>query len=696
MREAEKNNETGRASGSFDLPSVLLVDDRPANLLALEAILDGMPIRTVRANSGQEALRALLRHDYALVLLDVQMPEMDGFETASAIKAHPRTSDLPIIFVTAISRDAANVFKGYQRGAVDYILKPFDPEILKAKVSIFVDLYMKGETIKKQAKRIHDQEMEALERRTEERYRRLADLMPLIMWATRAEGSVYYTNRAWGEYSGLSIDETETITNPLVLHPDDLPGVSASWQAALETKTPFEMQYRVRRSVDGRYRWHLARGVPERDDLGGVEGWVVTATDIDDQKLIEQEREHILERERVARQTAEGANRMKDEFLANVSHELRTPLNAILGWARMLRSGNLDPTRVTRALETIERNANIQTDLIEDLLDVSRIISGQLRLQRTRIELVSVVQAAVETVRPSADTKGVELELVGSASVEEISGDSGRLQQVIWNLVANAVKFTPKGGRVEVHVVRRDSNVEVTVTDTGAGIAPEFLAYVFDRFRQADSASTRAHQGLGLGLAIARHIVELHGGQIVAASPGLSKGATFKVSLPIRLLHVHDGEPEWFGEALGKDPVATFPRLDGLRLVFVDDQADAREVFTSLFEQCGATVTACRTGNEAVTALESGPVHVLVSDIGLPGEDGYALIKRVRSRATDADANANAKRNASVPAIAVSGLARGDNPQRALGAGFQVYLSKPVHPAELVNLVKSLAQAARD
>ncbi len=675
-------------SGATFRAGILLVDDRPANLLALEAILEPLDLDLVRANSGEEALKHLLRREFALVLLDVQMPGMDGFETAAAIRAHPRTAELPIIFITAISRDAANIFTGYANGAVDYLLKPFDPEILRAKVSVFVELYCKSETIKAQAKVLHERELEAVARRGEDRLHLLTESMPVAMWGLRKAGEVYYVNRAWKEYAGRDAAQTACLDNPAFVHPEDVDGVHASWMDALVARQAFEREYRLRRGSDGEYRWHLVRAVPERKDGGALEGWIATAIDVHEQKLARETQARLLEQEYQARHSAEAANRMKDEFLANVSHELRTPLHAILGWTRMLRSGTLEAPRAAHALEAIDRSAHAQTNLIEDLLDVSRIISGKLRIKTVPVRLGSAVQAAVETVRPAADIKGVELACTIPPDVGSIVGDPDRIQQVVWNLVSNAVKFTDKGGRVVVRVVPGDGTISIVVSDSGAGIAPEFLPYAFDRFRQADNSSTRSHQGLGLGLAIVRHLAELHGGSAHAASAGLGSGATFTVTLPTNLAMDPALAPDSVPPTLpGTEPssavVSVAPaRVDGIRVLVVDDQEDARELLAEVLESAGAAVVVAESAATALEALRTSVPDVIVSDIGLPGEDGFALIRQVRVLAP------------ALPAIAVSGYARQEDRDRAVAEGFQVHLTKPVDLDEVVAVIAKLAAAA--
>ena len=522
------------------LPVVLIVDDRPANLLALEAILESLPVRTIRANSGEEALRLLLKQDVAVVLLDVQMPGMDGFETAAQMRTHARISSVPIIFITAISRDPSHVYKGYEHGAVDYIMKPFDPVVLKSKVSVFVELYVKTETIKAQAKRLRDRELEALDRKMERRYRRLADAMPLFVWGVRADGAVDYVNHAWTEYSGRSAKEAVSVVSVHSVHGEDFESASAAFGRSVTDRTPFDMQYRLRRR-DGTYRWHLVRSSVERNEHGTVEGFVVTATDIDDAKQAATHRERLLAQEQLARQAAEAANRTKDEFIASVSHELRNPLHVILGWTGLLRTGNFEADRRAHAVEVIDRSARAQAALVEDLLDIARVASGKLSLKRDKVDAEAVVRDAVESLRPAAVSRGVTLSVRGSEGLE-IYVDSARLGQIVSNLLTNSMKFTSKGGHVGVDVSRVARGVRIQVTDDGDGIRAEFLPHVFERFQQ-EKVSEDRRGGLGIGLALVKHLVELHGGTVTAASEGPGRGAVFTVDLPASSPDRADAEP---------------------------------------------------------------------------------------------------------------------------------------------------------
>jgi signal transduction histidine kinase len=390
-------------------------------------------------------------------------------------------------------------------------------------------------------------------------------------------------------------------------------------------------------------------------------------------------------REQEARDEAEEANQAKDEFLATLSHELRTPLTAMLGWSRMLRTTKLDKAASVRALEIIERNAEAQVRLIEDLLDVSRIIAGKLQLEVQPLDPTSVIKAAVDVVRPAALAKGIQIKCALDSQAGLLDGDQKRLHQVVSNLLTNAIKFTPHGGHVEVRLERTDSHIRIMVSDTGRGISPEFLPHVFERFRQADSTTTRASGGLGLGLAITRHLVELHGGAIRAESLGEGRGATFTVELPFTLSQTQTGDskpPLRRAEDETAD-VECAGVLDGLRVLVVDDERDTRELLAFVLEQCGAGVETVGSTVEALDALAQFKPHVLLSDIGMPGEDGYELIRRVRAFKRES--------GGSVPAAALTAYTTADDRERVLSAGFQVHIAKPVELSNLVAIVAHLA-----
>ena len=399
--------------------------------------------------------------------------------------------------------------------------------------------------------------------------------------------------------------------------------------------------------------------------------------------------------EQEAREAAESANRMKDDFLATLSHELRSPLNAMLGWLKLLRTRKFDETTTARALETVERNAKAQAQLVEDLLDVSRIIQGKLRLNVRPVELVPVIEAALDTVRPAAEAKSIRLQPVLDPAAEQVSGDSDRLQQIIWNLLSNAIKFTPKGGRVQIRLQRINSHVEIAVTDTGKGISPEFLPHVFERFRQADSSITRSYGGLGLGLAIVRNLVDLHGGSVDVESPGEGQGATFIVKLPLIAVSRSVNESERVHPTVGGSlPFDGTPRLDNLRILVVDDEADARELLVQILTECGAVVVAVKSADEVITALDeqtSERYDILISDIGMPENDGYTLLRRVRRcEAACRQTSLPLSQGGRIPAVALTAYARTEDRKAALLAGFQAHVAKPVEPGELIAVIANL------
>jgi CheY-like chemotaxis protein/nitrogen-specific signal transduction histidine kinase len=384
-----------------------------------------------------------------------------------------------------------------------------------------------------------------------------------------------------------------------------------------------------------------------------------------------------------SRADAEAANRLKDEFLAVVSHELRTPLSAILGWARLLGGGQLDPARSTQAIHVIERNGKALARIIDDLLDISRLLGGRVHIEPRAVDLVAVIEGAIDEVRPAADAKGLRLTFTCDAVPDPIAGDASRLQQVIANLLSNGVKFTPPGGRVEVRLAPRGAEAEIRVVDTGEGIAAEFLPRIFDRFTQADASSTRRQGGLGLGLAIVKALIERHGGTVLAESPGPGRGATFTVSLPV-LSGREAGDAEQTGEPVRTTAPAAPPvRLDGIRVMHVDDDADGRDMLTALLEGAGATVVSAGSVREALDALDTIRPDVIVSDIAMAEEDGFTLIRRLRAR--DAD------RGGGIPAVALTGYVGPEDRARVLAAGFQTHVSKPVEPDEVVTVIAALA-----
>lgn len=809
--------------------NVLLVDDHPENLLALEAILEKLGQHLVKAHSGEEALRCLLHQDFAVILLDVQMPGMDGFETASLIRNRQRSQYTPIIFLTAFSTSDSLKFKGYSLGAVDYLFKPVEPEILLSKVSVFVDLFNKTAEVKRQAAQLAAVNTEL--RESEQRFRSLSACSPVGIFLTDVERHCTYTNPRFQSICGFTFEQSLGDGWLRSVHPEDREQVIATWSSLTLTNREYSSEFRVE-TPEGIVRQVHVRASPLLSPQGELIGHVGTVEDITDRKQAEEARAQII-REQAARQQAEAANRMKDEFLATLSHELRTPLNSVLGWARLLRTRTFDEATIARALETIERNAKAQAQLIEDILDVSRIIRGKLQLNLRPINLVPIIEAAVDSVRPIAEAKSLQMQYKFDLSVGQViedcpplhssedeplflssnsstppnlslekretlgestddskgsspsnplirkggtltggivvNGDPDRLQQIVWNLVSNAIKFTPEGGKIEIRCLRAGSHAQIQVSDTGIGINSDFLPQVFDRFRQADSTTTRSHGGLGLGLAIVRHLVELHGGTVCAESKGEGQGATFTVELLLlksdreqdnnrelaqstpkelglqkkKIVSVSDSvtqspnESEVLArpeasvgknsaqanpEELGVPPpsvqgdeelarrdrtqaspeelagsLGTLPEvrplletsaelsstLSGLRILIVDDEPDVRQLIATMLEESGAKVIAVESGIEALKVIEPLQPDVLISDIAMPLEDGYTLIRKVR--------NLKVEQGGLLPAVALTAYAREEDAKCAIESGFQMHLSKPVDTTKLVMAVANLA-----
>ncbi|MDB6015461.1 MAG: sensor hybrid histidine kinase [Gammaproteobacteria bacterium] len=552
---------------------ILIVDDLPEKLLVYRTLLEDLDAQIVEAHSGTEALKRVLEGEFAVILLDVNMPDIDGLETATLVRRHKNGRHTPIIFITAYA-DEMQTARGYELGAVDYILSPVIAPVIRTKVRVFVDLYEA-----RAALALSNQELETR--------------------VTERTGELQKSNE------------------------------------------------RLQAEIAERLR-------------------------------AEAEREALLAREKVLRAEAEELSRLKDEFLATMSHELRTPLNAIFGWITLLRTKRLDEATQERALETIERNARAQKRLIEDLLDVSRIVTGKVALELVTVDPRRVVEAALETMHPAAQAKGLKIVPLLDIGAGTVRGDFARLQQIVCNLLSNAIKFTDTGGHVEVCLARRNDEVEISIADSGQGIKPEFLPLVFDRFRQEDGSISRRHGGLGLGLAIVRHLVELHAGSVDAQSAGEGKGARFIVRLPVREAHLLPRVTE-----APTNGVVTAAMLMGVRLLVVDDDPGARELISGMLEGFGAQVSVAESGQAALALLFAQRPDVLIADLGMPGMDGYALIEQVR--ALDPDFGGL------TPAVAVTAYASPQDRLRALQAGYQNHVAKPVEAEELAIVIASLA-----
>jgi len=535
-------------------------------------------------------------------------------------------------------------------------------------------------------------------RESEKRARRtLVEQMLAGVVEVAADGKFKMVNQRFCEITGYAEAELLEIGPADILHPDDADRILGLKRRLLETSESYGAEHRFLRK-DGSDVWVNSHVAPVRDAQGNVEKAVAVLIDITDRKRAEREREQLLKQEKAARAEAQAANQSKDEFLAMVSHELRSPLNSILGYARLLRGGVTDAGQIKQAVGIIERNGRMQLQLIEDLLDTARIISGKLKLDVQQAPLVAVITAALDTVRPAAQAKDIELISDLDPQAGDITGDLNRLQQVVWNLLSNAIKFTPRSGRVELRMKSVDDHIRVSVSDTGKGIDPEFMPFVFERFRQSDSSSARRFGGLGLGLSLVKQLVELHGGTVEAASEGPGRGATFTVTLPQRAAQTETSDTEHPRPAPNEVrmeatiPLDQVPSLAGVRVLVVDDQEEARELLKVSLGECGAEVIAVSSGVEALAVLADPPggerPDVLILDINMPDEDGYKVLERVRAL----EAERGVPQSSRIPAVALTALGRSEDRLKAFAAGFRMHVAKPVEPAELAVVIASVVE----
>jgi signal transduction histidine kinase len=630
---------------------ILNVDDDAATRYARRRLLQNAGYEVHDAASGLAALDLLQRLHPHLVILDVGLPDVDGYEVCRRIKAEPATASIAVLQVSASFVKNADRTRALVGGADNFIMEPVEPEVLVATVNAMMRM-----------------------RRAEERAHRLA-----LEWLATveaigegvalldSEGNVVRCNAAFAQLLG----------RPYEAPAGECPIVGERWLRLLESLTELNpdvvgvAQRETRFPLRVGERFLQVHVSPLPESALPARGTVVVLTDVS---------EHMR-----ALEAAEEANRLKDDFLAILSHELRTPLNAIVGWTYLMEHGGLDEAATTKAVETIGRNANLQNRLISDILDVSRVIAGKLRLDVGPVDLGQSVESAIESVRPEAVAKGVALDSRLAALHDDFWGDANRLQQIVVNLVSNAAKFAPAGGQVVVRLdAPGDEEAVIEVEDDGPGIAPEFLPFVFDRFRQADSSSTRPSGGLGLGLAIARSLVELHGGTVTAANRAPGPGALFTVRLPRRGLApvAPHGKTAVQEVSRGDVPLAE-GSLEGVRVLVVDDEGDARDLVATVLRRAGADVLTAVSVAEALAVCERDRPDVLLSDLEMPGEDGYALIRKLRASPDP--------RLAAMPAAALTAYAGFEDAKRARDAGFEVHLPKPVQSRELVAVLAALA-----
>jgi PAS domain S-box-containing protein len=663
------------AISSSPLHRVWIVDDARLDASRAEKCLSPIADCEVFSHGAGMLERIEAEGPPDVLLLDWQLPELSGLELCRFLRKSYDQGALPIIMLTVMS-EKAEIALGLSAGANDYLSKPFDDLELRARVLAAARTKQLFDRAR-QAEQALEAERDRLAE-SEAKFRRLGESGIIGIIQIDLNGTVLDANEAFLTMVGRSRAElcaggirVRDLTPPEYLDSDD-----RALQELLESGVCSRYQKELIRS-DGTHVAVLQGAALQQRKPPRAVAYLL---DVTEQRNLEADRRRLFDAERAARAEAELASRMKDEFLATVSHELRTPLNAILGWSQIARTHA--QSKLNGMLETIERNARVQAKLIEDVLDISRIVSGKLRLDFVPTDFAQVVADTVDAMRPTAAAKGVELGYRPCAGGAALSGDAQRLQQVVWNLISNAIKFTPSGGSVLVALTRDMESVHLSVRDTGTGIASEFLPHVFERFRQADATSTRAHGGLGLGLSIVKHVVELHGGRVAAQSPGLGAGATFEVELPV-------APREAALESVARDPSgpgAPQDSLLGIRVLLVDDEADSRVMLASLLSSHGAFVKQAESAEEALRHFDAGPFDIVVSDIAMPRQDGYDFMARIRSLP-----NAQGGR---VPAIALTAYAREEDVHRASLAGFQLHVAKPVESTHIIEVVGRLGRNA--
>jgi PAS domain S-box-containing protein len=643
---------------------ILVIDDNPHDrILAIRSLEREFPnIQAQEILKAEDLAQALEIGNFDLVITDYQLRWTDGLTVLRAIKA--RYPECPVIMFTNSGTQEIAV-EAMKSGLDDYVIKSS-----KHYIRLAAAVRLAWERIQIQ------QKVTGLENRLQS----LLNQLNVGIFRITLDGFLLEGNRAFFRLLGLQsqfVFEKNQSLEPY-FQPEDY---SQLLNQLKENGQIHDCEVQLRR-FDGREIWvRLSTTISTVDSQTIVEGLM---EDISDRKLAEQALKVSESQLRQQAEQLEQANRIKDEFLAVLSHELRSPLNAILGWTQLLRSRSLNEAARVRALETVERNAKLQTQLIEDLLDVSRIMRGTLSLNISLVNLASIIEVSIDTIRLAAQAKSIQIQTLIDPTVGFVSGDPNRLQQVIWNLLSNAVKFTSSNGRVTIVLERNGRQAQLRVIDTGKGISPEFLPHVFDYFRQADSSTTRAHGGLGLGLAIVRQLVELHGGTVSVSSPGVGQGATFTVNLPLTIDPILKDLEEGLSTVENTQTFNNTSILSGKRVLVVDDEDDTRDFYTVVLEDSGASVIAVASARDALVAIEQQCPHVLISDIGMPVEDGYTLIGKVRALESQKGGN--------LPAVALTAYAREVDRQQAIAAGFQKHLSKPVEPAELVTVVAHLVE----
>jgi PAS domain S-box-containing protein len=668
--------------------NILLVDDRFDGVIALQAALSGLGYNLVSASSGSDALRRLQEREFALILLDVQMPIMDGFETAERIKENELWKHIPIIFVTAINKDDRYIERGYEAGAVDYLFKPFETAILRSKVSVFVELYRKTKQIELQAQLLRDSERREDSRKFMElevaslkRYERLADSIPNIVCKASADGSLDYFNRAWTQYTGMSKAESSGSGWQAAFEKSDLQSFMRTLVDSLVKGADFEVECRLRHAKSGSFRWNVVRGVAEYDDNGSVSAWLGTAIDIHDRKAWEQELDD-------AKTAAENANRAKSEFLANMSHEIRTPLNAIMGFSELL----LDPSHADAAsrlqsVSIIRRNGQQLMKIIDEILDISKVEANRLEIEMLPIDLETLAHDLHSLFTLRTQEKGLSFSIrIDGEIPKTIMTDSVRLRQILNNIIGNAIKFTKRGGvSLTVRFDRVSSKLVFNVIDTGIGMEPDKVERLFKPFSQIDSSTTRRFGGTGLGLALSRRLAQALGGDVKVLRCQVGLGATFEI-----VIDPGDVSDSKWITTIGQSAVEAVTaqrqlvRLDGIRVLLAEDAPDNQNLVTRFLTAVGAIVDVANNGEEAVEKALAKEFDIVLMDIQMPILDGYEATRKLRGLGY------------SVPIVALTAHALKEERDRCLENGCSAHLTKPVNKRDLIDCVATYSVVASE
>ena len=668
---------------------ILVVDDREENLTALEAVFSGEALNVVKAQSGREALDLLSKYDFAVILLDVQMPGMDGFETAARMKQSDVYRLIPIIFVTAINKDDAFVYKGYEHGAVDYVFKPLDARILRSKVSVFVELHKKSRMLEAQAEKIQESErrerylrLAELEVESLKRYRNLADSIPHSVWRAKSDGTMDYFNHVWTETTGLSTEQSTGLGWQAAFNQKSLRELLRTWMKAMEAAAPFQLECQIR-AASGDWRWHWIRGVPEKRHGGEVIAWLGTCTDIQERKKVE---ESLMD----ARREAEDANNAKTQFLANMSHEIRTPLNAILGFAELMVHGDEMGKESREFLGTIQRNGKQLLTIIDEILDISKVEANKLELEEVDVDLRSVITDVYSLLSVQARAKNLSLTADCKNQIPtRISTDPTRLRQILINIVGNAIKFTAEG---EVHIDinwnqdgdQNEGMLEFRVCDSGVGIHPDDAKKLFQPFTQADSSTTRKFGGTGLGLALSRRLAIALGGDVRLESTSRHEGSVFIIEIHAATVEDHDTWNDFQEAVVSANRAQAMADavqnpsshvLKGMNVLVVDDAGDNRTLISRFLVAAGAQVDCATDGFEGMASALAKDYDVVLMDIQMPQLDGYSATTRLRAGGYKK------------PIIALTAHALKEERESSMRAGCDDHLTKPIDRTTLLDRV---------